>query len=164
MCQAIFCILIINLQIFCKKIGYFIAIFWVLLYYNNVKECKLMTKLSKEKLNQFKIEKGYSNAKIAELTGLQVATVDKIFCGANKNPTLETLKKITELFNCTVDELLEYEEAPSTQYYRDKETGKLAQEIFENPELKILLDASKELEVADLNAVIEIVKRMKKTK
>lgn len=48
-------------------------------------------------------------------------------------------------------------------YYKDAETAKLAQEAFENPDLRMLLDASRGLSAEDIRAIVEIAKRMKGT-
>ena len=46
-------------------------------------------------------------------------------------------------------------------YYIDDETRQMVQEIFENPELRILFDASRKLKKEDIEAVIEITRRLK---
>ena len=45
-----------------------------------------------------KIELGYSNKKIAELSGLPLGTVQKVFSGATKAPRYETLTALQKLF------------------------------------------------------------------
>lgn len=47
-------------------------------------------------------------------------------------------------------------------YYLNPETAKLAQEIHDDPELRILMDASRDLEPEDIKTIVELVKRMKK--
>ena len=46
-------------------------------------------------------------------------------------------------------------------YYLNEETSRIAQEAFENPELRILCNASRDLTPEDLNFVIEMVRVMK---
>lgn len=123
-----------------------------------------MARLSTEKMQEIRKSKNYTYEKIAQITGISRSTIEKIFSGNNSNPTISYIQAIAQALECAVDDFFDYEDNVVSPYYLDRKTGKLAQEIFENPELKILLDASKELEVSDLNAVIEIVKRMKKTK
>ena len=78
----------------------------------------------------------------------------------NDNPTLDTLKKLAKTLNCIVDDFLVQEK----EYYSDRKTAELAEQIFEKPELKILLDASRDLNVSDLKAVTEIVNKIKGAK
>lgn len=58
----------------------------------NIKKYRKQHKLSQEEL-----------AKKAVIT---YSTLIKIESGANKNPTLETLKKISKALNITIDELI----------------------------------------------------------
>lgn len=123
-----------------------------------------MAKLSILKMQEIRKSKGYTYDKLAQLTGISASTIEKIFGGFNKNPTMGYIQQIADALECGVDDFIEYEKEPISPYYLDRQTGKLAQEIFQNPELRMLLDASKNLNVSDLNAVIEIAKRLKGTK
>lgn len=120
-----------------------------------------MDELSKEKLNTIKNSKNFTNAKISELTGIKLSTVEKIFSGTNKNPTLDTLKKIAKALDCSIDDFINYEEEPTSPYYLDRKTGELAQEIHDNPDLRILLDASRDLSPEDLKTVITVAQKIK---
>ena len=46
---------------------------------------------------------------------------------------------------------------------KNKETAKLAQELHDNPEYRILFDAARDLKPDDLKAVIDIANRIKGT-
>ena len=124
-----------------------------------------MSKLSVEKLNDFKRMKKLTNKKIADLTGLSISTIDRLFSGSNVNPNINLLKKLSVIFECTVDDFMEYDEdSPQADYYNNKETAKLAESLKDNPQLKMLLDASKDLPESDLEAVITIAQKLQKTK
>ena len=116
----------------------------------------------KKQLKFYKEQKNYTIKQIAELAELPESTISKIFAGINKNPTLDTLKKIANVFGCTLDDLLNpnADEAVSPYYY-DRKTARLAEEIHKNADLKILMDSTRDLAPEDLNAIIEIVKRIK---
>lgn len=53
--------------------------------------------------------KGYSLEKVARLADLSLNTVVKIENGVNKNPTLETLIKLSKAFDVKVDDLISEE-------------------------------------------------------
>ena len=94
-----------------------------------------MSKLSVEKLNDFKRIKNLTNRKISEMTGISIATIDRLFSGANTNPNINLLRQLSVIFECTVDDFIEYDKnSPLASYYENKETAKLAQEIHDNPE------------------------------
>lgn len=123
-----------------------------------------MSKLNVEKLRKYKKENCYTNKQISNITKIPIATIDRIFSGANKNPTLNILEKLAALFKCPVDDFIEYDQgSPLADYYENKQTKKLAQEIHDNPDLRILLDATKDLPLEDLKAVIDIANRIKGT-
>ena len=112
-----------------------------------------------EKLNDLKNAKNLTNKQIAQKANIAESVVGKIFAGINDNPTLDTLKKLADVLDCIVDDFL----VQKKEYYSDRRTAQLAEEIKDNAELRMLLDASKELPVSDLTAVLEIVKRIKGT-
>jgi len=58
----------------------------------NIKKLRKQHKLSQEEL--------------AQKAGVTYSTLIKIESGANKNPTLETLRKISCAFDKTIDQLL----------------------------------------------------------
>lgn len=120
-----------------------------------------MPELSIEKMQEIRKSKGYTYAELAKITEIPASTISKIFAGVQDNPTLTSLKKIAEALECGVDDFIEYEKEPTSPYYLDRQTGKLAQEIHDNPDLRILLDASKKLKPEDLKAVIDIANRIK---
>lgn len=47
----------------------------------------------------------YNKSLIAEKTGLSRQAVTNILNGKQKNPKVQTLEKIAEVLNCSVDEL-----------------------------------------------------------
>lgn len=135
----------------------------VFVLYNECNKRKhFMKNIDKEKLNSLKEAKGLTIREISDLSGVPESSLSKIFAGLNDNPTVDTLKKIAKVLNCIVDDFLVPDDEKT--YYSDRQTAQLAQEMFDNPELRVLMDASKLLDVSDLNAVIEIVKRIKGTK
>lgn len=123
-----------------------------------------MDELSKEKLQEIKNSKNLSNVKISELTGIPLNTIEKIFSGANKNPTINTLKKIAKVLDCTIDDFIDYEVEPTSQYYYDRQTAKIAEYIKNNDTAKMLFDNTKDMSPEIMLALIEVAKAMKYTK
>lgn len=123
-----------------------------------------MSNLSVEKLNDYKRIKNLTNKKIAELTGISIATIDRLFSGANTNPNINLLRSLSKIFECTIDDFMEYDEnSPLADYYENKETAKLAQEIHDNPEYRILLDATRDLTPEQLKTIINVANAIKGT-
>lgn len=101
--------------------------------------------------------------------GISVARLEKDLGFANAyisqvNPeTIQysRLRKIAEYFNVSIDYLMTGEE--STGYYLNDETAEIAREIYKNPELRALFDASRGSSPKDVSMVKDILLRMKAT-
>ncbi len=50
--------------------------------------------LTIEELKQIKVQRGYSNARISELSGVPETTIQKIFSGTTSNPRYDTLRAL----------------------------------------------------------------------
>jgi transcriptional regulator with XRE-family HTH domain len=57
-------------------------------------------------LRKLRVEKGFSQEKLARLADVANNTIIKIEAGKNQNPTLVTLKKIAKALEISVDELI----------------------------------------------------------
>ncbi len=57
-------------------------------------------------LRKLREAKGLSQEKLARLADVANNTIIKIEAGKNKNPTLDTLKKISKALDVSVDELI----------------------------------------------------------
>ena len=51
-----------------------------------------------QEMKEKKKEKGYTNEQIAELSGVPLGTVQKIFGGATTSPRYDTLKALEKIF------------------------------------------------------------------
>ena len=94
-----------------------------------------------ERINELKKQHGLTNAQLANLTGLTISTIDKLTSGYNSNPTLDTISKLADLFNCSVDYLLGRDEST----INDDEAYKPERES----RIRIIIDATPE-EIAEL--------------
>ncbi len=121
-----------------------------------------MPRLSKERLNELKRSRNYTSKKIADETGIPKSTIEKIFGGFNKNPTIDSLQKIAKVLDCSIDDFLEYDTEPSTPFYIDRSITKLAQELCDNINLKKLMNIAKNLSKEDLELLTFIADRFNK--
>ena len=55
-------------------------------------------------VNERKKALGLTNQMIAEKTGITLSTLDKITSGANTNPKLSTMRAISRVLNCKLDD------------------------------------------------------------
>lgn len=115
-----------------------------------------MNRLSKEKLNFQKNKKKLTNQKISQLTNIPISNIDKIFSGANINPTLDTIQKIASVLDCSIDDFIDYQKEPVSPIYVDKATQKIAQEIMNSEKLKQLVNKSLSLDSQEIDLLIQI--------
>lgn len=84
------------------------------------------------------------------------------------SPSLANMSKIAAYFATSVEYLLtgkdaEKESESGTKWYFTDETAEKAQEIFENPDLRILFDAARDARPEDLQMCADLLKRLKET-
>lgn len=87
--------------------------------------------------------------------------------GRSKTLSSEAISKIAEYFGVSVDYLLNGEdnikvEAHNEPIYLDDETRDIIDELRTRPEMKILFSVSKNVTKEDIEATVEILKRMQK--
>ncbi len=58
-----------------------------------------------QKVKEFRKQKGWTQQKLAEKTGLSFNTITKIEQGIGDSPTLKTLVKLADALGVSIDEL-----------------------------------------------------------
>ena len=111
----------------------------------------------KERIKAECKKKGISVSKLEKDLGFANAYINQL------NP--ETIQhsrliKIADYLNVDVNYLLTGEE--SAGYYLNDETAKAAQEIFDNPELRLLFDEARNADPEDLKTVHQMLLALKR--
>ena len=80
-----------------------------------------------------------------------------------REPNFETLELIADTFNVDMNYLLG--KKPTTEvipdrYYLDDDARDMAQFMYENPEYKVLFDASRKVKKEDIDFVKQMIDRM----
>lgn len=70
------------------------------------------------------------------------------------------LQQIAEYFNVTMEYLMT---GKKSEYYTNDEAAQIAQEIFENPTMRILFDASRKVSPDNLEFLAEMAKKLEET-
>jgi transcriptional regulator with XRE-family HTH domain len=99
--------------------------------------------------------------KVSKDTGIPYSTFSDWKAGRS-TPKYEKLKKIAEYLNVSVEYLNGEEPEEKQQYYLNDETARIAQEVFENKDLRLLFDASRNASPEDIRFAVEMLTRMKK--
>lgn len=110
-------------------------------------------------------ERGVTPYRVAKETGVTTATLSSWKTG-KYTPKSEKLQKLADYFGVNADVFSDRDVQTLVQadtYYYNKETLEMAQALFKNKELRLLFDATKDIDRNDLYLVYDLVKRMKKT-
>lgn len=83
------------------------------------------------------------------------------WCNGIKSPRMDKVDAMCEIFSCRRSDLMEEDDdRKQITYYLDDDTADAAQFLFNNPEYKVLFDASRKVKPEDINFVAEMIKRM----
>lgn len=91
---------------------------------------------------------------VSKATGIATSTLSD-WKNGKSIPKTEKLKKIAEFLGCSLEYLTTGEE--SETYYLNEETKTLAQFYFDNPEYRILFDASRKVKPEDLKKAVRAI-------
>lgn len=100
---------------------------------------------------------------VSKATGISTATLTSWKQG-KYTPKPDKLKLIADYFNVSLQYLMSGEEKDGGEtYYLNDETREIAQEIFENKELRMLFDVSRNAPPERLLAYYNLIKAMQDT-
>lgn len=79
-----------------------------------------------------------------------------------RSPSPDVIEKLANIYEVSTDYLITGKESNSAKdgYYYDTEVAELAEQIKNDPELRILLDAKRNLSKQDMKAIINITKSL----
>lgn len=115
----------------------------------------------KEVLKYLRNREHLSQSELAETLGLAKSTISMYEVG-KREPDFETLEVIADFFRVDMNFLLGKENSESDRYYLNNETAQAAQEIFENQELRMLFDATRDADPEDLKALHNMALALKR--
>ena len=120
-----------------------------------------MNKTIYDRIRERRIQLGLSQEDLAIKMGYKSrSTINKIESGA-VDIARNKIEKFAEVLNTTPAYLMDWNDAPK-EYYIDPEVSKYAQAVKDNPNLRILFDASKDMSKDDIDFVVNMIEGLKK--
>lgn len=110
-------------------------------------------------LTKFLNRSGKSQIDLADYMEVSQATVSN-WCKGLKLPRMDKIDKICSFFGINRSELMN-DDSDTPQYYLNDDARDLAQFMFENPEYKVLFDASRRVKREDIEFVKQMIDRMR---
>ena len=112
-----------------------------------------------EVFEKLRLERGVSAYEVAKACGFRAGVISSWKAG-RYTPKADKMQKIADYFGVTVEYLMTGEAKDG--YYLNPETAKVAQELFENKDLRILFDAARDASPEDLRAVHAMLLALKR--
>lgn len=108
-----------------------------------------------ERIEELRNSKGISQGKLERELGFSNGSISK---WKNSTPNPERLKKLADYFGVSVEYLMTGEE--TNGYYLNEETSKMAQEMFEDPDMRSLFDMKRNMPPERFKAHMEFMKNL----
>lgn len=116
-------------------------------------------------------KKNYSQDYIAEKLGYKSYTTIQKWESGVSEPSIAKLRELADLFDVDMNDMTTKDiekfgrpgEPPDTDdhYYLNDEARELAQFMFENPEYRVLFDASRKVKKEDIEFVKQMIDRIR---
>ena len=122
-------------------------------------------KVISKNLKRLAYESGKTQVEIANDLKMNKSTLS---CWMNgiRTPKMSSIDKLCRYFGVNRSDIMdEYVEQPKEYpvYYTDPETAQLAQEVFDNPDLRMLFSAARDAKPEDIKLAADMLKRFKET-
>ena len=118
-----------------------------------------------ENIRFLRTKNGYSQDDIANMLGYKSFTTIQKWESGVSEPPLKALKKLSEIFNIDMNDLATKKlslniNEDNNVYYLDDDARDMAQFLYENPDYKVLFDASRKVKKEDIEFVKEMIDLM----
>lgn len=108
----------------------------------------------KENIKLLREKHKLSQKDLAIIAGVTDKAVSTWESGA-KEPRMGAIQRMADHFGILKSDIIE--DIDARQYYLNPETAKMAQEIYDNPQYKILFDATKKLKPESIKEVMKFI-------
>ena len=112
----------------------------------------------KDMLKYLRMRENLSQAELADKLGTAKSTISMYEVG-QRSPDIETLELIADFFNVDMNFLLGREIEDG--YYINVDAREFAQFLYENPDYKVLFDASRNVKKDDIEFVKQMLDKFK---
>lgn len=118
-------------------------------------------KLVAKNLRRIMYEHGKTQAEVAKDLNISKATLSSWMNGT-RIPRMNKVDLLCHYFNCKRADIMEDHETdePEQHYYLDDDAREMAEFMLNNPDYKVLFDASRKVKKEDIEFVRQMIERM----
>lgn len=118
-------------------------------------------KIFSKNLNHFMELNGKTQTDLINDLGFNKSAVST-WCNGTRLPRMDKVETLAKYFGVNRSDLIEDKsEKANDYYYLNEETRQIAQDAFENPELRSLFHVARDIDPEELRAHIEFMKKLK---
>lgn len=118
-------------------------------------------KIFSKNLNYYMALNGKTQTDLINDLGLNKSAVST-WCNGTRLPRMDKVELLAQYFKVNRSDLIEDKSSSAdSHYYLNDDTRKLAQFMFENPEYKVLFDASRKVKKEDIEFVKQMIDRVR---
>lgn len=117
-----------------------------------------------ENIRFLRTRQGLSQEYIAERLGYKSFTTIQKWESGVSEPPIKVLRELATLFNVDMNDLANkklYLNETGESYYLDPDAKEAAQFLYENPEYKVLFDATRKVKKEDIDFVKQMLDRFR---
>lgn len=113
------------------------------------------------RLKELRLNAGYTGEEVGRILQVSKSAIS-MWEKDLRSPSADLIERFADIYGVSTDYIITGKESSSTKnsYYYDAEVAELAEQIKNDSELRILLDAKRNLSKQDMEAIINITKSL----
>lgn len=113
------------------------------------------------RLKKLRLNAGYTGEEVGRMLQVSKSAIS-MWEKDLRSPSADLIERFADIYGVSTDYIITGKESSSTKnsYYYDAEVAELAEQIKNDSELRILLDAKRNLSKQDMEAIINITKSL----
>ena len=113
-----------------------------------------------DNIKKWREHRNLKQSELAEMLGVSDKTVSSWEINRTE-PKMGMVEKISSALHCKKTDIIGIDNVSDEPYYLNEEPREIAQEVFENPELRSLFHVARDIPPERLKAHIEFMKNLK---
>lgn len=113
-----------------------------------------------DRIKERRLAMGFTQEELGAKLGLQKSAIAKYENGRVQNIKRSVIAKMADVLDCAPSYLMGMED--DDKYYLNDEAAAVAQELHDNPDLRILFDAARSIPADDMRKVAAMIEAYKK--